>query len=186
MTEYQGESLFLHHSYFAGGCRHVSYTCICGSGENGSILHYGHAAAPNDKTIHDGDMALFDMGANYFGYAADITCSYPVNGKFTDDQRFIYNAVLAACQAVHGQARPGVNWVDMHTLANRVMLTKLKEGGLLTGDVDDMMTAGVNAIFQPHGLGHLIGNIQLVFIFTFSFLSAAKYLTFCFRRSRCA
>lgn len=168
MTEFQGESEFLHHSYAVGGCRHVSYTCICGSGENGSILHYGHANAPNDKTVHDGDMLLFDMGANYFGYCSDITCSFPANGKFTDDQRFIYNAVLAACQAVHDAARPGVNWVDMHKLANRVLLTKLKEGGLLTGNVDDMMKAGLNGVFQPHGLGHLIGNF-FSFIFTLTF-----------------
>lgn len=139
----------------------MSYTCICGSGENGSILHYGHAAAPNDKTVHDGDMLLFDMGANYFGYCADITCSFPANGKFTEDQRFIYNAVLAACLAVHDNARPGVNWVDMHKLANRVLLTKLKEGGLLQGDVDKMMEAGINGVFQPHGLGHLIGMIKV-------------------------
>lgn len=158
MTEYQGESQFLHHSYSVGGCRHASYTCIAGSGENGAILHYGHAAAPNDKQIHDGDMLLFDMGADYFGYSADITCSYPANGKFTADQRFIYNAVLAACQAVHDAARPGVNWVDMHLLANRVLLTKLKEGGLLTGSVDEMIEAGINGVFQPHGLGHLLGN----------------------------
>lgn len=161
MTEYQGESLFLHHSYSVGGCRHASYTCIAGSGENGAILHYGHAAAPNDKRIHDGDMLLFDMGANYFGYAADITCSYPANGKFTADQRFIYNAVLAACQAVHDAARPGANWVDMHLLANRVLLTKLKDGGLLTGSVDEMLAAGINAVFQPHGLGHLIGKVNI-------------------------
>lgn len=62
MTEYQGEATFLHHSYFVGGCRHASYTCICGSGFNSSILHYGHAAAPNDKTVRDGDMLLYDMG----------------------------------------------------------------------------------------------------------------------------
>lgn len=161
MTEYQAESHFLHHSYSVGGCRHVSYTCICGSGENGSILHYGHAAAPNDKTIHDGDMLLFDMGASYFGYVADITCSYPANGKFTADQRFIYNAVLAACRAVHDAAKPGVNWVDMHELANRVLLTKLKEGGLLQGAVDDMMEAGINGVFQPHGLGHLVGEFVI-------------------------
>lgn len=158
MTEYQAESQFLHHSYSVGGCRHASYTCIVCSGENGSILHYGHAGAPNDKRIRAGDMLLFDMGANYFGYAADITCSYPVNGKFTPDQRFIYNAVLAACQAVHDAARPGVNWVDMHLLANRVLLTKLKDGGLLTGSVDEMIDAGINGVFQPHGLGHLLGK----------------------------
>lgn len=157
LTEYQAEAQFLHHSYFVGGCRHTSYTCICGSGDNSSILHYGHAAAPNDKTIHDGDMLLLDMGANYFGYCADITCSYPANGKFTDDQRFIYNAVLAANLAVHQNARAGVNWLDMHKLANRTMLEKLREGGLLKGEIDDMMAAGINGVFQPHGLGHLLG-----------------------------
>lgn len=68
---------------------HASYTCICGSGENSAILHYGHAAAPNEKVIADGEMLLFDMGANYFGYAADITCSFPSNGKFTDGKIII-------------------------------------------------------------------------------------------------
>lgn len=65
--EYQCESIFLDYCYRVGGARYVSYTCICGSGNNGSILHYGHSNAPNDKCINDGDMCLFDMGANYFG-----------------------------------------------------------------------------------------------------------------------
>ncbi|XP_037936724.1 xaa-Pro dipeptidase-like [Teleopsis dalmanni] len=156
-SEYEGESVFLHHCYAIGGCRHTSYTCICGSGVNSAILHYGHAAAPNDRGTVDGDMCLFDMGANYCGFAADITCSFPVNGKFTEDQKFIYNAVLAARDAVLNEAREGVCWVDMHKLANRVMLEKLKEGGMLKGNVDDMLAAGLAGTFQPHGLGHLLG-----------------------------
>ncbi|XP_063698867.1 xaa-Pro dipeptidase [Culicoides brevitarsis] len=155
--EYHAEAEFLAYTYYVGGCRHVSYTCICGVGNNSSILHYGHAGAPNDYEIKDGDMCLFDMGANYYGYAADITCSFPANGKFTPDQKIVYNAVLAARDAVCNTAKDGVSWVDMHLLANRVMLTKLKEAGLLKGEVDDMMQAGLAAIFQPHGLGHLIG-----------------------------
>ncbi|XP_037960349.1 xaa-Pro dipeptidase-like [Teleopsis dalmanni] len=155
--EYEGESVFLHHCYAVGGCRHTSYTCICASGVNTAILHYGHAAAPNDRITKDGDMCLFDMGANYCGYAADITCSFPVNGKFTEDQKFIYNAVLAARNAVLTKARDGVCWVDMHKLANRVMLTHLKAGGMLKGDVNDMLDAGLAGIFQPYGLGHLLG-----------------------------
>lgn len=97
------------------------------------------------------------MGGNYCGYAADITCSFPANGKFTKDQKLIYNAVLKARDAVIAAAKPGITWTDMHLLANRVMLTSLKEGGLLVGDVEDMMRAGLNEVFQPHGLGHLLG-----------------------------
>lgn len=97
------------------------------------------------------------MGGNYCGYAADITCSFPINGKFTADQKLIYNAVLKARDAVMAAAKPGVAWTDMHLLANRAVLTSLKEGGLLVGDVEDMIKAGLNEIFQPHGLGHLLG-----------------------------
>lgn len=120
-------------------------------------LHYGHAAAPNDKMINNGEMCLFDMGANYSGYAADITCSFPANGKFTPDQKTIYNVVLAAVRAVLKEARDGVCWLAMHKLANRTMLAALIEADILKGSVDDMMSAGLNYIFQPHGLGHLLG-----------------------------
>ncbi|XP_018343573.1 PREDICTED: uncharacterized protein LOC108749400 [Trachymyrmex septentrionalis] len=157
IPEYKAEAWFLNYVYAEGGCRHVSYTCICGSGHNSSILHYGHAGAPNNKVIQDGDMCLFDMGGNYCGYAADITCSFPANGKFTEDQKLIYNAVLKARDAVIAAAKPGVAWTDMHLLANKVMLTSLKKGGLLVGDVEDMIKAGLNEVFQPHGLGHLLG-----------------------------
>lgn len=97
------------------------------------------------------------MGGNYCGYAADITCSFPANGKFTEDQKLIYNAVLDSRNAVIKAARPGVKWTDMHLLANRVVLESLKKGGLLRGEVDGMMKAGLNETFQPHGLGHLLG-----------------------------
>lgn len=97
------------------------------------------------------------MGANYCGYAADITCSFPANGKFTEDQKLIYNAVLAANMAVQRSAKEGVSWVDMHLLANRAMLEELKKGNIVTGNVDEMIEAGIGAIFQPHGLGHFLG-----------------------------
>lgn len=97
------------------------------------------------------------MGANYFGYAADITCTFPVSGKFSPDQKLIYEAVLKANLAVANAAKPGVSWVDMHVLANRVLLEELKIGGLVTGDVEEMIDAGLGGIFQPHGLGHFMG-----------------------------
>ncbi|KAL9274437.1 Xaa-Pro dipeptidase-like protein [Drosera capensis] len=157
MKEYQLESTFLHHTYMYGGCRHCSYTCICATGENSSVLHYGHAAAPNDKTLKDGDMALLDMGAEYHFYGSDITCSFPVNGKFTADQRLIYNAVLNAHDAVISALKPGVSWIDMHKLAEKIILQSLEEGGIIVGNVEDMMDQRLGAIFMPHGLGHLLG-----------------------------
>ncbi|XP_012261079.2 xaa-Pro dipeptidase isoform X1 [Athalia rosae] len=156
-AEFQAEAVFQHYAYAVGGCRHVSYTCICGSGHNSSILHYGHAGAPNNRVLKDGDICLFDMGGNYCGYAADITCSFPANGKFTKDQKMIYDAVLEARTAVLNAAKPGVSWSDMHILANKVLLSNLVKGGLLVGDIDEMMSAGLGEIFQPHGLGHFLG-----------------------------
>ncbi|KAJ3012349.1 UNVERIFIED_CONTAM: hypothetical protein HDU68_001245 [Siphonaria sp. JEL0065] len=97
----------------------TAYTCICGCGPNGAVLHYGHAGAPNDKKINDGEMCLLDMGAEFRCYASDITCSYPSNGKFTQKQRGIYNTVLSALLAVRNNVREGVEWVDMHLLAER-------------------------------------------------------------------
>lgn len=155
--EYEMESLFQHYCYTKGGMRHTSYTCICGSGNNASVLHYGHAGAPNDKTIRDGDMCLFDMGGEYYCYSSDITCSFPANGKFTPDQKAIYEAVLKASRAVMAALKPGVKWTAMHRLADRVHLEELVKIGILKGDVDQMMKVHLGAVFMPHGLGHLLG-----------------------------
>eukprot|EP01106_Pelomyxa_sp_JSP_P004721 TRINITY_DN1750_c0_g1_i1.p1 TRINITY_DN1750_c0_g1~~TRINITY_DN1750_c0_g1_i1.p1 ORF type:complete len:270 (+),score=78.48 TRINITY_DN1750_c0_g1_i1:34-843(+) len=157
MMEYELESLFLHHAYSRFGCRHSGYTPICGSGPNSAVLHYGHAGAPNDRQMLDGDLVLVDMGAEYHCYDGDVTCTFPVNGKFTPDQRDVYESVLAAMRAVEAAMKPGILWPDMHKLANRVICEQLKEKGFLTGDVDAMLKAHIGALFMPHGLGHLLG-----------------------------
>ncbi len=158
MTEYQLESLFLHHGYFFGGCRHVAYTSICGCGPNAATLHYGHAGAPNDREIKDGDMLLLDMGAEYHCYASDITCSFPASGTFTTDQRMVFEAVQAMQFAVLDALRPGVAWTDMHALAYRVGCEHLIQGGLLLGSVETLMEKNVMSFFMPHGLGHFMGK----------------------------
>ena len=157
MMEYQLESLFMHHTYTHGGCRHVAYTCICACGPNPAVLHYGHAGAPNARLLEAGDQALLDMGAEYHCYAADITCSFPVSDDYSADQRLVHDAVLAAQVAVIAALEPGAAWPDMHRLAEREILSALKAGGLLVGDVDAMVDADLGATFMPHGLGHLIG-----------------------------
>ena len=90
--------------YTYGGCRHNAYTCICACGPNAATLHYGHAGAPNARRLLDGDMGLLDMGAEYHCYCSDITCSYPINSKFTEDQKLIYNGVLMAQKVLAGCA----------------------------------------------------------------------------------
>ncbi|KAG9338024.1 hypothetical protein JZ751_027187 [Albula glossodonta] len=97
------------------------------------------------------------MGGEYYCYSSDITCSFPANGKFTDDQKAIYKAVLKSSRAVMKAIKPGVLWTDMHRLADRVHLEELVKVGILKGDVDDMLKVHLGAVFMPHGLGHLLG-----------------------------
>lgn len=157
MMEYEMESLFQHYLYSRCGCRKLSYTCICGSGSNSSVLHYGHAGAPNARLIKDGDILMFDMGGEYHCWGADISRSFPANRKFTQDQREVYSAVLAAQQAVMDAMKPGVSWPEMHILSNRVICEQLKKYNFLHGDIDEMMANHVGTLFMPHGLGHLLG-----------------------------
>ncbi|EGG14066.1 peptidase D [Cavenderia fasciculata] len=157
MKEYQCEAIFLYHIYHDHGCRNVAYTCICAANANSAVLHYGHAGEPNASTIGSGTMCLYDMGAEYHGYASDVTCSFPANGKFTNDQKIVYNAVLAANRAVIATMKPGVEWISMHKLAERIILEHLLAGGLLVGTIDELVENKIGSVFFPHGLGHLMG-----------------------------
>lgn len=157
MLEYQLEARFLFHAAYHGGCRHAAYTPICACGPNSAVLHYGHAGAPNDETLRDGTIGLLDMGAEYHCYCSDITCSYPINGSFTDDQRMVYGAVLDAQRHIFNAIRPGISWAHLHRLMWRVVLGALRDGGVLRGDVDEMLAVELGAVFIPCGMGHLIG-----------------------------
>lgn len=158
LMEFHAEACFLHACYSHGGARLHAYTCICGSGHNASALHYGHAGAPNDKVLVDGDLFLCDMGAELHGYASDITCTFPVNGRFSADQRMIYEGVLKAHDAVIAAIKPGVTNVELHLLSHRVLTQHLLEHGLFqNGTVDELMDHEISAYLYPHGLGHLLG-----------------------------
>ena len=157
MMEYQLEANFRHFAYYHGGARHMSYTCICAAGNNGATLHYGHAGAPNAAPVKPGHMLLLDMGAEYHCYGADITRSFPSDGKFNEQQKAIYNAVLAAQHAVFAAAKPGVAYSAMHRLAEHVILEHLLQIGLVQGSMEDLKANFIANIFMPHGLGHLLG-----------------------------
>jgi Xaa-Pro dipeptidase len=158
MHEYELEAKFLYEIYRNGGCRRAAYNSICACGPNGAILHYGHANAPNDRKLKISDMALLDMGAEYHGYVSDITCSFPIAGTFSDDQKVIYQSVLNAQRAVLELMKPGVEWPQCHLAAEKEILTGLAAAGILVnGSVDDFIDCNLGATFFPHGLGHIIG-----------------------------
>jgi len=154
MMEYELEAVFRFACHASGGCAFTAYPCICASGPNPAHLHYPH----NDREFGAGDMCLLDMGGEYLGYASDITCSFPADGVFTPEQRSIYEAVLEARDAVLAAMRPGEDWRKLHLLAEHVLGRNLLRLGILRGDtVEGLVERRVVALFQPHGLGHLMG-----------------------------
>jgi len=151
MMEYQLPAAF--HSFLANlGLTH-SFPPISASGSNGSTLHY----PDNSKRMNESELVICDMGSYGYGYCSDITCTLPVSGVFSEKQRGIYELVLKANREVTKAMRPGVNWTDMHLLAERIILEGLKELGLVQGDVDQMIEKRVGGVFMPHGLGHFLG-----------------------------
>lgn len=135
--------------------REYAYHPICGCGVGGATLHY----QKNDITLVDGEMVLFDMGFRIGGYCSDVTSTAPVNGKFTERQKHLYDAVLRANRAVIDNLKAGVNWTEMHILSEKICIEALQKAGLLSDNysVDEMTDSRVAFYFQPHGLGHLIG-----------------------------
>ena len=107
-------------AYTHGGCRHMAYTCICACGPSSNVLHYGHAGRPNSRLLTASDIALLDMGAEYHCYTSDVTCSFPANGVFNDQQRFIFETVQDMQWSVMDAMKPGVPWPDMHRLSYEV------------------------------------------------------------------
>jgi Xaa-Pro dipeptidase len=159
MMEYQGESLFRFFSSFLG-CRLSPYTNIACCGPSGAVLHYGHSGEPNARQSVAGEMCLFDMGAEYFCYGSDVTCSFPISGTFREDQISIYKAVLQAQVAVYNMIQPGVSWVDCHKAAELEILRHLAAAGIVVlGDktLEELVDMRLGAVFMPHGLGHFIG-----------------------------
>jgi Xaa-Pro aminopeptidase len=120
----------------------------------GDVLHNTSYA----NTFMEGDLLLVDSGAESPAhYASDITRTMPVTGKFTSQQRDMYEIVLAANLAAIDAASPSVTNRDLHLLAARTIVSGLKDIGLMKGNIDRAVEAGAHALFMPHGIGHMIG-----------------------------
>ena len=121
---------------------------------HGEVLHSEHYHNP----LQAGDLLLADVGAeSSMGWAADVTRTWPVSGKFSPTQRAIYDVVLAAHDACIEQISPGVEYQDIHLLAARIMASGLVDLGILRGNVEDLVEMDAHALFFVHGIGHLIG-----------------------------
>ena len=147
------ENTFFRSIRFSLYSRNHPYEHICGCGPNASTLHY----LDNDCELEQGKLILMDMGGKCAGYVSDVTSTVPINGKFSEKQKDIYNIVLDANLAVRNNAKIGVSWLELHKLAERKILEGLKKLKLLKGDVEDMLNKRVCYYFMPHGLGHLMG-----------------------------
>lgn len=150
--EYQLEAEILH-EFTREGSRWPAYPSIVGGGDNGCILHYTN----NDMVIDDGSLILIDAGCELDYYAADITRTFPVNGKFSPEQKALYELVLKAQLAAIEQVKPGNSWNAAHEVAVEVLVAGLIELGLLKGKADDIIKDESYRKFYMHRTGHWLG-----------------------------
>ncbi len=152
MYEYQIEAELLH-EFMRNGARAAAYPPIVGAGPNGCILHY----TENKDEINAGDLLLIDAGAEYQGYASDITRTFPASGKFSTAQREVYDLVLAAQLAAIAQVKPGNHWNDPHDAAVKVLTEGMVELGILKGDPEQLIEDQAYTKYYMHRTGHWIG-----------------------------
>jgi Xaa-Pro aminopeptidase len=152
MYEFQVEAELLH-SFIQQGARAPAYPCIVGGGANSCILHY----TENSDVLRDGDLLLIDAGAEYDSYASDVTRTFPVNGRFTPEQRAIYEIVLEAQLAAIDAVRPGNSWNDPHAAAVEVITKGLVDVGILKGRWRTLLKEEAYRPYYMHRTGHWLG-----------------------------
>lgn len=150
--EYQLEAE-IHHEFAMRGAKYPAYSTIVGSGRNACILHY----TENSEKIKDGDLVLIDAGCELHGYAADITRTFPANGRFSAPQKALYQLVLDAQSAALQRLTPG-NTIGQAMQACIAVITKgLIELGILQGEVQEQIENEAWRPYFMHGLGHYLG-----------------------------
>jgi Xaa-Pro aminopeptidase len=152
MNEYEVEAL-IEYTFRRAGASGPAYNSIVGGGANATILHYIN----NDAPLRDGDLLLVDAGAEYEGYASDITRTFPVNGRFTDAQREIYELVLEAQERCIEMVAPGVTLDEMHQRSVEILTEGMVRLGLLEGDPAKLIEEEKYKKFYMHRLGHYLG-----------------------------
>ncbi|TCB71706.1 Xaa-Pro aminopeptidase [Acinetobacter sp. ANC 4216] len=151
MMEYALEAE-LNYIFGKNGCV-PSYNSIVGGGANACILHY----VENDKALNDGDLVLIDAACEYQLYASDITRTFPVNGKFSPEQKALYELVLKSQLAAIDAVRIGNSYKEPHNVAVRILVQGLLDLGIMHGDLEEIIEKESFRQFYMHGTGHWLG-----------------------------
>ena len=150
--EYQIEAELLH-EFSRHGARHPAYASIVAGGDNANILHY----TDNAEILQNNDLLLIDAGGELSGYAADITRTFPVNGKFTAPQKLLYQLVLDTQLTVISAIKPGVTLAKLNQIANECLTQGLIDLTILSGDLKQLLIDKACKKYFIHGLGHWLG-----------------------------
>ena len=152
MYEYDLQAI-LEYEYRRAGAQGIAYESIVATGANATVLHY----VENRRRIADGDVVLIDSGAEYHGYAADVTRTFPANGRFTSEQRALYEIVLQAMNDAFTHVRPGVARTAYHDRAVATITQGLLDLGILHGSFDEAIESLAYQEYYMHGTGHWLG-----------------------------
>ena len=152
LNEYQLEAEYLY-EFMRSGCTAPAYTSIVAGGDNACILHY----TENDQLLKSGDLVLIDAGCEYEYYASDITRTFPVNGKFSPEQKALYEIVLEAQLEAIKTIKPGAHWDNPHNRTVEVITSGLLDLGLLKGKLEQLIEEGAYRDFYMHRAGHWLG-----------------------------
>lgn len=152
MHEFEVEAL-LRSVFRKHGSERHAYEPIVGSGPNATVLHYHK----NDRQMEDGDLLLIDAGSEYGYYASDVTRTFPVNGKFSEPQREIYEIVLAAQLASIERTRPGATLEEVHDASVRVIAEGLLRLDILSGTLDEILEKQSYKPYYMHRTSHWLG-----------------------------
>ncbi|HIA59223.1 MAG TPA: Xaa-Pro aminopeptidase [Gammaproteobacteria bacterium] len=151
IREYELEAELLH-AFTRNGSRAPAYTSIVATGDNACILHY----IENGSEVKAGDLVLIDAGCEYGHYASDITRTFPANGKFSPEQKAIYNIVLKAQLAAIEAIRPGVPWDEPHNISVKIITQGLVRLGIMNGRPSQLIKSEAYKDFYMHRIGHWI------------------------------
>ena len=152
MREYELEAL-IEQIFRRHGAAGPAYTSIVGAGPNATVLHYIN----NDGELRNGELLLVDAGAEYKGYASDITRTFPINGRYSQAQREIYDLVLKAQMSCVEMVRPGVTHDQLKQRSIEILTEGMVELGLLRGEPEQLIKDKKYEKFYMHGLGHMLG-----------------------------